>query len=180
MPRLAHGLEGVDRLAGLAHADHERPLVEDGVAVTELRRDVDLRGEAGPSLDRVLGDEARVVARAARDDHDLVDLEELLAADPALVENDRPVGREPPEQGVRDRTGLLVHLLAHEVVVTGLLGGFEVPVDMKGDRLHDFALEGGHPQGPRADLRDLVVLQRPERAGDAEESGDVGGEEADA
>ena len=87
--------------------------------------------------------------------------------------------REPSEQGVGDRTRLLVHLLAHEVVVTRLLRGLEVPVDVEGDRLHVFAFERRDPKGAGTDLGDLVVLERPERAGDAEKGGDVGCEQAD-
>ena len=44
----------------------------------------------GPILDRVLGDEACVVARAARDDHDLVDLEELSCVRSGRPECDCP------------------------------------------------------------------------------------------
>ena len=51
--------EGVDRLAGLADADGQRPVVEHRVAVAELAGDVDLGGEAGPLLDGVLGHHGR-------------------------------------------------------------------------------------------------------------------------
>ena len=42
------------------------------------------------------------------------------------------VGEQPVEQGVGHRLGLLVHLLAHVVVVAVLAGGIEVPVDGDG------------------------------------------------
>ena len=80
-------------------------------------------------LDGVLGHQAGVVAAPAGHDEHLVDGPELLVGDVDLVEDQGAVGQQPVEQGVGHRFGLLVHLLAHEVVVAVLAGGVEVPVD---------------------------------------------------
>ena len=48
---------------------------------------------------------------------------------PHLVEGQGAVGEEPVEEGVGHRPGLLVDLLAHEVVVAVLASGVEVPLD---------------------------------------------------
>ena len=133
--RLPHGLEGVDRLAGLADPDDQGAGVEHRVAVAELAGDVDLHRQAGPVLDGVLGHQAGVVAAAAGHDEHLVDGPELLVGDVDLVEGQGPVGQQPVEQGVGHRPGLLVHLLAHVVVVAVLAGRLEVPVDVQSGRL---------------------------------------------
>ena len=124
----SHGLAGVDRLARLADPDDQGVRVEHRVAVAELAGDVDLDGQPGPVLDGVLGHQAGVVAAAAGHDEDLVDRPELVVGDVDLVEGQGAVGEQPVEQGVGHRLGLLVHLLAHEVVVAVLAGGIEVPV----------------------------------------------------
>ena len=79
---MAGGLQRVDRLARLRDGEGERVGAEDRVAVPELARDLDLDGQTGPVLDRVLRDQPRVEGGAARDHEDLVDLAEDVVADP--------------------------------------------------------------------------------------------------
>ena len=124
------GLQGVGGLAGLRDRDHQRAAVEHRVAVAELAGQLDLDRQPGPVLDRVLGEQPGVVGGAAGDDEDLVDLAQFLIGQPLLVEHD-PAVDEVAEQGVGDRGGLLGDLLEHEVLVAALLGGGEVPVDVK-------------------------------------------------
>ena len=81
-PRVPRGLQRVDRLARLRDGERERVGAEDRVAVAELAGDLDLDGQPGPVLDRVLRHEARVVRGAARDHEDLVDLPEHVVGDP--------------------------------------------------------------------------------------------------
>ena len=88
---LADGLDGVDRLATLGDPDHERADLDDRVAVAVLTRDVDLDAQAGPPLDRVLGDLGRVVRRAGGHDDDALELAQFLVIDAQLVEGDRAV-----------------------------------------------------------------------------------------
>ncbi len=105
-------------------------LVQNRVAVAEFAGQLDLDGQPGPVLDRVLGQQPRVVRRAAGDHEDLVDLAQLLVGEALLVEHDAAVG-EVAEQGVGHRGGLLGDLLEHEVLVAALFGGRHVPVDVE-------------------------------------------------
>ena len=120
----------VHGLAGLGDRDDQRRPVEDRVAVAELAGQLDLAGDPGPVLDRVLGDQPGVVGRPAGDDDDLVDLAQLVVGQPHLVQGQRAVRADPAEQRVGDRLRLLGDLLEHEVVVAALLGGGRVPVDV--------------------------------------------------
>ncbi len=103
---------------------------------------------------------------------------ELLVGDVDLVEDQGPVGQQPVEQGVGHRLGLLVHLLAHVVVVAVLAGGLEVPVHGQPGRL-DLGRRrgGGDPERSRPQLGDLVVLEHEELAGQPEDGRDVRGQE---
>ena len=66
---------------------------------------------------------------AGHDEH-LVDLAQLLIRQPLLVEHDAAVD-EMAQQRVGHRGGLLGDLLEHEVLVAALLGGRQIPVDVK-------------------------------------------------
>ena len=121
------GLQRVDRLAALRHRQRQRVGAEDRIAIAELARDLDLDGQAGPVLDRVLRDHARVERRPAGHDEDLVHLAEHVVADVELIEH-QPATDHPPHERVADRGGLLVDLLAHERVVAALLRLGDVPV----------------------------------------------------
>ena len=126
-----HRRQGVGRLARLGDADDEVARPDDRVAVAVLRRDVHLDGHAGPLLDRVATDEARVVARAAGHDDDAPDVEQQRLVEGRLVGEvhallaDGAVGDR-----LGHRVGLLVDLLEHEALEAALLGGLLVPVDL--------------------------------------------------
>ena len=81
-------------------------------------------------LDGVLGQQPGVIGGAAGHHEHLVHLAQLLIGQPLLVEHDAAVD-EMPQQGVGHRGGLLGDLLEHEVLVAALLGGAQVPVDVK-------------------------------------------------
>ncbi|MES4793077.1 MAG: hypothetical protein C4321_08940, partial [Chloroflexota bacterium] len=175
-PARLHGVEG---LARLTDADHERPGVEDGVAVAELARDVDLDRQASPVLDGVLGHEARVVAGAAAHDEDLVDVAQVLVGEAVeLVEPEPAVRGGAPTQGLRDRGGLLVDLLQHEILEAALLGGLEVPGDLPGLQRHLRAVEIRRADLARTDGHHHVVVHDVDLPGVREERRDVGGDEA--
>ena len=61
LPRELERLDRVARLAGLGDPDHEVVLVDHGVAVDPLARDVELDRNARPLLDHVPAHDARVV-----------------------------------------------------------------------------------------------------------------------
>ena len=88
----ADRLHRVERLAGLADADHERARAEHGVAIAELAGDIDLARHAGPMLQRILRHEAGVEARAAADDGNPVDLLQVLVGEAHLVELEATAG----------------------------------------------------------------------------------------
>ena len=64
--RLAQRGHGVERFAGLADDDDERPIVHDGIAVAELGREHDLDVAAQQMLQIILADHADVVATSRR------------------------------------------------------------------------------------------------------------------
>ena len=169
--------QGVHRLAGLADRDDERVLVEDRIAVAELRRQLDLARDAGPVLDRVLRHHRGVERGAAGDDDDLVDLTQLVVGQPHLVELQPAVGGVAAEQGVGDGLRLLVDLLEHEPLEATLLGGGDVPVDVILLRLGGSAVEVGDHDVVGRDRDDLVLAELDRLAGVLDERGDVGAEE---
>ena len=103
-PCLAEPLQGVDGLARLAHADGERPVVEDGAAVPELTGDVDLGGQPGPLLDGVLGHQRGMIAAAAGHDADPLHVTEVLETQAGgRVEDQGAVRADGGRPGYRPR-----------------------------------------------------------------------------
>ena len=167
----------VGGLAGLADRHHQGGPGQDQVAVAELRGELHLAGDPGPVLDRVLRDHAGVERGAARDHDDLVDLAQLLLADPDLVELEGAVLVVAAEQGVGDGARLLEDLLAHEPVVAVLLRRGEVPVDVVRRRVRRRAVEVGDLDALAGDRDDLVLAELEGLARVLDERGHVGGEE---
>ncbi len=71
-----------------------------------------------------------MIGGAAGHHEHLVDLAQLLIGQTLLVEHDAAVD-EVAQQRVGHCGGLLGDLLEHEVLVAALLGGRQVPVDVK-------------------------------------------------
>ena len=104
--READRRERVGGLAGLGDADHQRVLVQDRIAVAELRREIELDRDARPVLDRVLRSHPRVERRPAGDDDDLVDRSQGLGAPVDLVERTmRPASSIRPRIVLRTASG---------------------------------------------------------------------------
>jgi hypothetical protein len=70
LARQAHCREGVGGLARLGDPEHERADADDRIAVAELRRDLDVDGDARPPFDRSSPGQAGVIGAPARDDDD--------------------------------------------------------------------------------------------------------------
>ena len=174
--RVAHRLQGVGSLAGLRDRDDERRAVQHRVAVAELAGQLHLDGQARPVLDGVLGEHPGVVGGAAGHDEHLGDLAQFVVGDALFVEDDLPVA-QMPHQCVGQRIGLLGDLLDHEVVVSALLGGGEVPVDMEGLAAARLTVEIGDRVRVRGDDDDLVLAELHGVAGVLDERGHVGADE---
>ncbi len=84
--------------------------------------ELDVDGNAGPGLDGVLAEHAGVGGRAARQDHDAVDLGEDIAHRVEFRDRHGAVVHAA-EQRLADRLGLLADLLLHEARPAALLGG---------------------------------------------------------
>ncbi len=104
---------------------------------------------------------------------------ELVLAEGKLFELGRTFRPDATDQGVGKRTGLLVDLFRHEVLVAVALGGLDPPRDPDGDGLD--RLPGGVDHGDRAwpDFGDLTVVQGVEVPGGVEHCCDVRGDHAD-
>src|SRR3981189_3012482 len=137
-PGLADRSQRVGRLAGLRDADHEGVLVDNRLAIAELRGGFDLDWKARPGLDDVFAEKGRVIRRAGRDHLDVFDLEQLAIGQTEFLERDFAFIAQPPAQGVGDSLRGFVDLLGHEVRIAALLGLTDVPLD-----LDDFWLDGG-------------------------------------
>ena len=173
-----HRFQRVGGLAGLRDRDHQRAAVQHRVAVAELAGQLGLHGQPRPVLDRVLGQQPGVIRGAAGDDEHLVDLAQLLIGEALLVEHDAAVD-EVAQQGVGDGGGLLGDLLEHEVLVAALLGGRQIPVDMKvaGTRVRPVAVEVGDPVAVGGEHHGLVLAQLDGVAGVFDERRHVGADE---
>ena len=174
---VADGHEGVHGLAGLGDGHHQGGLVDDRVAVAELVGELHLHGNAGPVLDRVLGDLTGVGGGAAGQHDDLGGVLQLLRIDAQLIQGQAALGVGAPQQGLLHGLGLLVDLLLHEGVIAALLRGGGVPVDVEALALSGGAVEvdDGHVIGGDGD--DLVLLQLDGLTSEVDEPGDVGSQE---
>jgi hypothetical protein len=80
---------------------------------------------------------------------------------------------DPAAQRGLDDLGLLVDLLAHEVLVAAALGLDGAPVDALGGAVDALARGGGDGELARAELGHVAVLEEDHVAGVVEERGDV-------
>ena len=177
LTRVLHGHERVHGLARLADGHDERVVVEHGLAVAELVAELHLDRHAGPLLDGVLGHHAGVGGRAARDDGDATDAAELLVAERRELGDLHPPLAHATAQGVRDRLGLLGHLLAHERRPAALLGGGRVPRDVERLDLDGVAGEVGDGDAVGGDRDDLVLADRHGALRVLDERGDIRAQE---
>ena len=172
--RVADGGQRVGRLARLRHGHHQGGRRDDGVAVAEFAGHLHFRGDARPTLDEVLRDEARMIRRAAGDDVHAVDKVELLQREVQLVDGQRAV-HQAPRQRVADHARLLVDLLQHEVGVAALLGHIEIPVDVRHLGLVRLAAHVVERDGIRRELRHIAVGEHHHVARVVDHGDDIGG-----
>ena len=173
--RVANGGEGIGRLARLGYGNDERRRRDDGVAIAELAGSLNLGGNASPALNKVLRDESGVIAGAAGDHVDAVDIVELLERKTQLVDIELTGGGHAANQGIAHDARLLVDLLEHKVGVTALFGHAQVPIDVGDLGLDDIAGLVGVLDARRRKLGKLTVLEHHDIAGGVDECDDVGG-----
>ncbi len=133
-------------------------------------------GNARPLLDRVLAEHARVCRGAAGDDDHAVDLVDGCRERLQLVELRDPVVN-PPQQGVRDRLGLLGDLLRHEARPAALLAGGGIPGHLERLGLDVGAREVDDLDRIGADRHDLVLPDRDGAMRELDERRDIRSEE---
>ena len=122
-------------------------------------------------------DERGVVGRAAGDHLDAIDAGQAVADRIELLEADG-VAAQPSGHGRRQRRGLLVDLLEHEVRVAALLGRFRGPrndVDGAIDRRSGAVRDRGRA---RAQIRHVAVGQEDDPLGVGHDRRRVRGQEA--
>ena len=173
--RVANGGEGIGRLARLGHGNDERRRCDDGVAVAELAGSLDLGGNASPALNKVLGDESGMIAGAAGDHVDAIDVVELLEGQAQLVDVELAGRRHTTDQRVAHDARLLVNLLEHKVGITALFGHVQIPIDVGDLGLDDIAGLVGILDARRRELGKLTVLEHHDIASGVDERDHVGG-----
>ena len=174
--RIANGGKGIGRLARLGHGNDKRRRRNDGVAITELAGRLHLGGDASPALDEILGNEASVIAGAASDHVDAVDVVELLERKAQLVDVELAGRRHTTDQRVAHDARLLVNLLEHKVGITALFCHVQVPVDVGDLGLDNVAGLVGVLDACGRKLGKLTVLEHHDIAGGVDERDDVGGD----
>ena len=153
--RLAPGQagQGVGRLAGLAHGDRHRARRHGGRAIAELRRDLDVAGQARQPFEGVAADLTGVEGGAAGHDLDAVDGGEVHALRLGPARHQVQIFR----QGVLDAVGLFVDLLFHEMAVLALFDQGRGGRDLDHRPFHRLARHVEHPGAP-AGHGDIVSL----------------------
>ena len=174
--RVSNGGKGIGRLARLGHGNDERRRRDDGIAITELAGRLNLGGDASPALDEILSNEASVIAGAASDHVDAVDVVELLERKAQLVDVELAGRRHTTDQRVAHDARLLVNLLEHKVGITALFRHVQVPVDVGDLKLDNVAGLVGVLDACGRELGKLTVLEHHDVAGCVDERDDVGGD----
>ena len=172
--RIANGGKGIGRLARLGHGNDKRRRRNDGVAITELAGRLHLGGDASPALNEILGNEASVIAGAASDHVDAVDVVELLERKAQLVDVELAGRRHTTNQRVAHDARLLVNLLEHKVGITALFCHVQVPVDVGDLGLDNVAGLVGVLDACGRELGKLTVLEHHDIAGGVDKRDDIG------
>ena len=129
------------------------------MTVTVLARDLDLAGNTGQRFDPVPGDAARMEARSAGDDVNILDIgEHLCCLGPQRI-GDHLAALDAPVQRVRESARLLEYLFQHEVPVRTLLGRIRTPLRLVHLSSHGLAVRTEDFHLAPGDFRDIALLQ---------------------
>ena len=145
-PLLGHadGRQGVCRLAALRDGYDNVVGPDDGVAVAELGRVLDLDRDSGELLKKVLAHEAGVERRATGHDYEPLGLHEARH-DIRDATKAYGVGlrADAAPHGVGHGAGLLMDLLEHIVVIATFVNIVNVEVDTRDDGVEMILIEAG-------------------------------------
>ena len=173
-----HRRQGVEGLARLADGDIERVALDDRVAVAEFGGRLGMRRQPGQLLDQMGADEAGDVSRAATEDLDPADVEELVRGELDAAQMRRLKARlEPPAQRTRDRLGLFGDLLPHKMLEFALVEGLARPGDRRRDLRGRPTVEGRGLKPVGAHQGDLAVVEIDDTSGMPHQGRGVGSDE---
>ncbi|MDR8760527.1 hypothetical protein FEP90_02211 [Burkholderia multivorans] len=166
--------ERVGRFAGLRDHQHELARVRHRVAIAVFARNLDLRRDLRDRLEPVLRGQPRVVARAAREDQQAVDLRERGGRG---VAEQRRVERVRLRHRVADRARLLEDFLLHEVAIRAEFDRAAVGADHADLALRERAVAIDDLHAVERQLADVAFLEEREAVGAARQRERVGREE---
>ena len=167
-----------ERIGGFARLRHEQGRaagVERRLAIAELRGDIDIDGEPGPSLEPVFSNQAGIERGAARRQRQPVELGEVerQRGNVDAVRGEIDIGH----QRMADHLRLLVDLLGHEVAMVAFVDQ-ESRRQRTGDRTLDrlaVAVADGDALPPQH--RPIAVLEIDDRVGERRQRDCIGAHE---
>lgn len=116
-----------------------------------------------------------MIAGAAGDHVDTVDVVELLEGQAQLVDIELTGGGHAANQGIAHDARLLVDLLEHKVGIAALFGHIQIPIDVSDLGLDDIAGLVGILDTRRRELGKLTVFEHHDIAGGIDKRDHVGG-----
>ena len=170
--------ERVGRLTRLADADDERAVVDRRGAVSHLRANLHGGRQPDPVLDQVGRNVRRVAGGAAADHVDALDPRQPVVDGVQLRQRHDALRVDAAAQGLLDRVRLLVDLLEREVREAALLGGLDVPVDLRHLAPLLGAVERQDPRAVGRDVGDVALVEDHDVLRVLEDGRHVAGEEA--
>src|SRR5690606_5109148 len=140
------------------------------LAVAHFARQLTLRRDPSELLDVVSTGQARMIAGAAGDEIDPLDLLSQLVREAELgVDQVARLEIDPAAQGVLDGARLLEDLLEHEVLVAALFRLNGAPIDTTCATLDLCAIQRLDAYPASGELGHLAILQDEDVAGVAEQ-----------
>ena len=125
---------------GLTDRNEQRPIIDQRIAVAELRSDIDLDRDLREPFDDIFADQTRVISRTARHDIDAANPCQILLCQRNPVQANLAGRIQPAADRLADCLRLLIDLLEHEMRIALFFGGIHIPGHMKNLAMHRFSL----------------------------------------
>jgi hypothetical protein len=154
----------VGSFARLRNGNDKGAGVERRRAVAELRRYGGSGGNPKPILEERLTDQRCVIGGATSDHLDTIYAGQSIANRIQLLQIHR-VAAKSARHGRRQRRGLLVNLLEHEMSVAALFGSLGGPGDYVDDTLHRHSEAVGDRDGTRSNVGHIAVGEEDDPLG---------------